>query len=157
MPRVIEGNLQAKGLRFALVSSRFNEFVSEKLLAAALDCLQRHGAVDSDITVVRVPGAWEIPVAARRLAIARNHDAVIALGALIRGETAHFELISAQVARGLARAAEDSGVPVIFGVLTAENPQQASDRAGGKHGNRGWDATMAAIEAASAIKQLGAL
>jgi len=157
MPKMMEGGLQAKGLRFAIVSSRFNEFVSEKLLAASLDCLARHGAGDADITVVRVPGSWEIPVVARRLAVSRGYDAVIALGVLIRGETAHFDLIASQVARGLASAATESGIPVIFGVLTAEDPAQALDRAGGKHGNRGWDAAMAAIETANAIKQLGAL
>jgi 6,7-dimethyl-8-ribityllumazine synthase len=102
-----------------------------------------------------VPGAWEIPVFARRLALARSHDAVIALGVLIRGETAHFDLISSQVARGLAGASEESGVPVIFGVLTAESPEQALERAGGKHGNRGWDAAMAAIESANTMKELG--
>lgn len=157
MPKTIEGGLDAKGLRFALVSSRFNEFVSEKLLSSALDCLRRHGAAESDIMVVRVPGSWEIPVVARRLAVSRAHDAVIALGVLVRGETAHFDLIASQVSRGLAAIAEESGVPVIFGVLTAENPEQAMDRAGGKHGNRGWDAAMAAIEAANVIKQLGQL
>lgn len=155
MPRMIEGGMHAKGLRFALVSSRFNEFVSEKLLTAALDCLVRHGAADSDLTVARVPGAWEISMVARRLALSGSYDAVIALGVLIRGETAHFDLIAAQVSRGLAGAAEESGVPVIFGVLTAENPEQAIDRAGGKQGNRGWDAAMAAIESANLIKQLG--
>ena len=157
MLKTIEGGLSARGLRFALVASRFNEFVSENLLTAALDCLQRHGAADAEITVVRVPGSWEIPVVARRLALSRAHDAVIALGVLIRGETAHFDLISSQVARGLAGAAEESGVPVIFGVLTAQNPEQAMDRAGGKHGNRGWDAAMAAIESANVTKQLGQL
>ena len=155
MPRMIEGGMHAKGLRFALVASRFNEFVSEKLLTAALDCLIRHGASDSDLTVARVPGAWEISMVARRLALSGKYDAVIALGVLIRGETAHFDLIAAQVARGLAGTAEESGVPVVFGVLTAENPEQAMDRAGGKQGNRGWDAAMAAIESANLIKQLG--
>jgi 6,7-dimethyl-8-ribityllumazine synthase len=155
--RTIEGMLQAKGLRFGIVSSRFNEFTSGRLLEGALDCLQRHGAQPGDITVVRVPGCWEIPIVARRLAVARGHDAVIALGVLVRGETAHFDLIASQVARGLASAAEETGVPVIFGVLTAENADQALDRSGGKHGNRGWEAAAAAIEAAQVIKQLGPL
>jgi len=154
MPKTIEGGRQAHGLRFAIVSSRFNEFVSEKLLAAALDALTRHGASDNDILVVRVPGAWEIPVVARRLALARRHDAIIALGVLIRGDTAHFDLIAAQVARGLAVAAEESGVPVAFGVMTAENSQQALERSGGRHGNRGWDAALAAIEMAGALRLL---
>jgi len=155
--KTIEGILQAKGLRFGIVSSRFNEFSSARLLEGALDSLQRHGAQAADITVVRVPGCWEIPVVARRMAVSRAHDAVIALGVLVRGETAHFDLIAAQVARGLASAAEETGVPVIFGVLTAESADQAIDRSGGKHGNRGCEAAMAAIEAAQVIKQLGPL
>jgi 6,7-dimethyl-8-ribityllumazine synthase len=153
--RTIEGALHAKGLRFAIVSSRFNEAMSSRLLSAALDCLQRHGAQPADITVARVPGCWEIPLLARRMAQSRGHDAVIALGVLIRGETPHFDLIAAQVARGLAAAAEDTGVPVAFGIVTAENPEQAADRAGGKHGNRGWEAAMAAIESAQVIRQMG--
>ncbi len=156
MPKTIEGGLHAKGLRFALVASRFNEFASSRLLSAALDCLARHGASGDDVTVVRVPGAWEIPPIARRLALSKGFDAVIAIGVLIRGETPHFDLIAAEVARGLARAAEDSGVPVLFGVLTAESPEQATDRSGGKHGNRGWDAALAAIETANAVKRLEA-
>jgi 6,7-dimethyl-8-ribityllumazine synthase len=153
-PKVIEAALHAKGLRIAVVSSRFNEFASGKLLDGALDCLKRHGAAPADVLVVRVPGAWELPVVARRLAAGRAYDVVIALGVLIRGETPHFDLIAAQVARGLASAAEQTGVPVIFGVLTAETPEQAIDRAGGKHGNRGWEAAMAGIEAANVLKQL---
>ncbi len=155
MPTTIEGGFNAKGLRFAIVASRFNETMVSRLLAGALDCLQRHGAADGDITVVRVPGAWEIPGVARRLAMARSHDAIVALGVLIRGETPHFDLIAAQVSRGLATASEGSGVPVIFGVLTAETPEQAADRSGGKLGNRGWDAGMAAIETANLLKQIG--
>ena len=154
MTRTIEGGLHAKGLRFAVVASRFNEFAAGRLLAGALDCLARHGAADADITVVRVPGAWEIPMVARRMALSKSYDAVIALGVLIRGETPHFDLIASQVARGLAAAAEQGGAPVVFGVVTAETPEQAADRAGGKHGNRGWDAAQAAIETASVIKQL---
>ncbi|HET9480533.1 MAG TPA: 6,7-dimethyl-8-ribityllumazine synthase [Candidatus Polarisedimenticolia bacterium] len=152
---MIEGGLHALGLRVGLVASRFNEFCVGRLLDGALDCLRRHGAAMSDVTVVRVPGSWEIPVAARRLVRSGGFDAVVGLGVLIRGETAHFDLISAQVARGLASAAEESGVPVIFGIVTAENAEQALDRAGGKHGNRGWDAAAAAIEAANVLKQIG--
>ncbi len=157
MPKTIEGPLNAKGLRFAIVASRFNEALAGRLIEGALDCLGRHGASGDQITVVRVPGSWEIPVVARRLALAREHEAVIALGVLIRGETPHFDLIAGQVARGLASAAEESGTPVIFGVVTAESPEQAADRSGGKHGNRGWDAAMAAIETANVFKQLGSL
>ena len=155
--KTIEGPLDAKGLRIAVVASRFNESLVARLLEGALDCLARHGVPTEEITVVRVPGSWEIPVVARRLAVARAHQAVIALGVLIRGETPHFDLIAAQVARGLATAAEESGTPVIFGLVTAENPEQAADRSGGKHGNRGWDAAMAAIESANVVKQLGSL
>ncbi|HET6372484.1 MAG TPA: 6,7-dimethyl-8-ribityllumazine synthase [Candidatus Polarisedimenticolia bacterium] len=151
----IEGGTSAKGLRIALVASRFNEFAAGKLLAGALECLTRQGADETDLLVVRVPGAWEIPIVARRLAEARRHDAVIALGVLIRGETAHFDLIASQVASGLASAAEQTGVPVVFGVVTAENADQALDRAGGKQGNRGWEAAKAAIEMAGVMKQMG--
>ncbi len=153
-PRTIEGGLHAKGLKIAIVASRFNEAITARLLSGALDCLERHGAARADILVVRVPGSWEIPVVARRLALSKAHDAVIGLGALLRGETAHFDLITAQVARGLAAASEQSGVPVIFGVLTAESDDQAIDRSGGKHGNRGWDAAMAAIETANVMRRL---
>jgi len=155
VPKIIEGPASARGLRIALVASRFNEFATSKLLQGALDCLAHHGADDSDITVVRVPGSWEIPVVARRLAMSRAHDAVIALGVLIRGETSHFDLIAQQVARGLARIAEDTGVPVAMGVLAAQSAEQAMERCGGKHGNRGWEAAAAAIEAAGVMKQMG--
>jgi len=155
VPKIIEGPASARGLRIALVASRFNEFATSKLLQGALDCLAHHGADDSDITVVRVPGSWEIPVVARRLAMSRSHDAVIALGVLIRGETSHFDLIAQQVARGLARIAEDTGVPVAMGVLAAQSAEQAMERCGGKHGNRGWEAAAAAIEAAGVMKQMG--
>jgi 6,7-dimethyl-8-ribityllumazine synthase len=155
--RTIEGLLQAKGLRFAIVASRFNELPSSRLLAGALDALTRHGAQPGDITVVRVPGCWEIPGVARRLAVSRQHDAVIALGVLVRGETPHFDLIAAQVARGLASAAEETGTPIALGVVTADSAEQALDRAGGKHGNRGWEAAVAAIESAQVSQQLGSL
>ncbi|MGH9867741.1 MAG: 6,7-dimethyl-8-ribityllumazine synthase [Candidatus Polarisedimenticolia bacterium] len=155
--RTIEGALQAKGLRFGIVASRFNEFAASRLLTGALDGLRRHGAQPADITVVRVPGCWEIPVVARRMAVSRGHDAIIAVGVLVRGETPHFDLIAAQVARGLASAAEETGTPILFGIVTAESPEQALDRAGGKHGNRGWEAAVAAIESAQVMKQLGSL
>lgn len=156
-PLTIEGGLDARGLRFGIVASRFNRFAAERLLEGALDCLARHGAQGDGITVARVPGSWEIPPVARRMALSKSYDAVIALGVLIRGETAHFDLIAAQVARGLASLAEQSLVPVIFGVLTAENVEQAIERAGGKHGNRGWDAALAAIETAGVMKRMGDL
>ncbi|MFQ5702097.1 MAG: 6,7-dimethyl-8-ribityllumazine synthase [Acidobacteriota bacterium] len=154
--RRIEGGLDAGDLKFALVVSRFNGFVVDRLLDAALDCLRRHGAEEGRVTVVRVPGAWEIPVVARRIARSGAADAVIGLGVLIRGQTEHFSRICEEVARGLAGCALDSDVPVAFGVVMAEDPQQAIDRCGGKFGNRGWDAALAAIETANVLRRLAA-
>ena len=153
VPRPL-GSLSARDMRFAIVASRFNDFAVSKLLDGALACLKEHGAVGDRVEVVRVPGAWEIPVFARKFALSKRVDAVIALGVLIRGETLHFELIAREVARGLATAAEDSGVPVTFGILAVENRQQAVDRAGGSGGNRGQEAAMAAIEAVAASREL---
>ncbi|HKY32602.1 MAG TPA: 6,7-dimethyl-8-ribityllumazine synthase [Candidatus Polarisedimenticolia bacterium] len=153
--RTARKHLRAGGLRFAVVASRFNELYCDRLLSGAQDCLAEHGAAASDVTVVRVPGSWEVPVVARRLASSSAFDAVIALGVLIRGETAHFDLIAAEVARGLACAAEQTGVPVAFGIVAALNKEQAEARAGGILGNRGWDAAMAAIETALTMKTLG--
>jgi 6,7-dimethyl-8-ribityllumazine synthase len=155
MPRTLEGNLNAKGLKVAIVASRFNDFIVSRLVSGATDCLVRHGAEPDAITLVRVPGSFEIPVAARRVAAARKHDAVVALGVLIRGETPHFDVIAAEVARGLGQAAADTGVPVAFGVVTAESTEQAMERAGGKMGNRGWEAAMSAIEMANLGRELG--
>ena len=132
--RVIEGKLDAKGLRFALVVSRFNEALTSRLESGAVDCLERHGASSEDITIYRVPGAWEIPLVASRLASSGKHDAVVCLGALVRGGTAHFDLIAAEVAKGIAQSAMGSGVPMTFGVITAENLEQAVERAGTKMG-----------------------
>jgi len=146
--RVIEGKLDATGLRFALVVSRFNEALTSRLESGAVDCLQRHGASSEDITIYRVPGAWEIPLDANRLAGYGRHDAVICLGALVRGGTAHFELISAEVAKGIAQSAMVSGVPMTFGVITADTLEQAVERAGTKMGNKGWEAALAAVEMA---------
>lgn len=157
MPRTIEGSLQASGIRFAVVASRYNETACDRLLEGALSCLKEHGAADADVTVVRVPGSWEIPVVARRLARSKMHDAIIALGVLIRGETAHFDLIAGQVARELASAASETGVPVAFGVLAADSVEQVLERAGGDRGNRGWETAMAAIETANVIKRLEAV
>jgi len=146
--RVIEGKLDAKGLRFALVVSRFNEALTSRLESGAVDCLERHGAAGDDLTVYRVPGAWEIPLVAGRLAGSGRFDAVICLGALVRGGTAHFDLIAAEVAKGIAASAMDTGVPMTFGVITAENLEQAVERAGTKMGNKGWEAALAAVEMA---------
>lgn len=154
MTRVLEGHLDAKGARFALVVARWNEVVTARLLAAAEDCLLRHGADPAAITIVRVPGSWELPLAASRLAATRKFDAIVALGALIRGETPHFDVLAAEAAKGLAQAGMAAGIPVIFGVLTCDTLEQAVDRAGGKAGNKGWDAAMAAIEMSGLYKRL---
>ncbi len=154
MPPIIEGQLDAKGLRVALVASRFNDIVTAKLVEGALDGLVRHGADPKDLTLVRVPGAFELPQAAARIAAQRKHDAIVALGCLIRGETPHFDLLAAEAAKGLSQAAVASGVPVIFGVLTCDTMEQAIDRAGGKAGNKGWDAALAAIEMVSLYRRL---
>ena len=153
-PRPLKADISARDMRIGIVASRFNDFAVSPLLEAALSCLKEHGATEDLIDVVRVPGAWEIPVFARRLAFSKRMDAVIGLGVLIRGETLHFDLIAREVARGLASAAEDSGVPVTFGVVVAETRQQAIDRAGGKNGNRGHEAALAALEAAAAMRKL---
>jgi 6,7-dimethyl-8-ribityllumazine synthase len=151
--KILEGHLDAKGLKVALIVSRWNETVTERLLASALDCLVRHGADPAQLTVVKVPGSWELPLAAAKIARS-GPDAVIALGALVRGETPHFDLLAAEAAKGLAQAGLSSGVPVIFGVLTCDTMEQAMDRAGGKAGNKGWDAAEAAIVMASLYKRL---
>lgn len=150
----IRGDLQARGRRFAIVASRFNEVVVAKLVEGALDCLRSHGVAEDDLDVAWVPGAFELPLAARRLAASGNYDAVICLGAVVRGETSHYEFVAGRAAEGIARAADDTGVPVIFGVLTTDTLEQALDRAGGKHGNKGWDAATAAMEMASLLEQL---
>lgn len=153
-PRVVEGALDGKGLRIGVVVSRFNDFICERLLQGALDCLLRHGVADKDIVVARVPGAFEIPLAARRLALSRRFDAVVCVGAVIRGETSHYEQVCAEVARGVAVVALETGLPVTFGVLTTETLHQAIERAGAKGGNKGWDAALAAIEMVTLLKSL---
>jgi len=152
--RVIEGDLQARDLKFALVASRFNEFVVDRLVKGAIDALRRHGASDAQIDVVRVPGAFEMPPVVRKLAMSRRYDAIVALGAVIRGDTPHFQYVAGECASGIARVASDTGVPVGFGVLTVETIEQASDRAGGKSGNKGADAALAALELANLLRRL---
>ena len=154
MPPIIEGLLDAKGLKVALIASRFNEFVTAKLVEGALDGLVRHGADPKNLTLIKVPGSFELPQVAAKLVGQGRYDAIVALGCLIRGETPHFELIAAEAAKGLAQAAVSSGVPVIFGVLTCDTMEQAIDRAGGKAGNKGWDAALAAIEMVSLFRRL---
>jgi 6,7-dimethyl-8-ribityllumazine synthase len=153
-PRVLSGDLDGKGMKFAVVVGRFNDFICERLLAGALDCLSRHGVQEADVTVARVPGAFEIPVTARRLALSKRYDAVITLGCVIRGETSHYDQVCAEVARGVAAAALEAGRPVTFGVLTTENLHQAIERAGAKSGNKGFDAALAAIEMVALFRSL---
>ena len=155
MAKTLEGHLDAKGLKVALVAARWNATVTDKLVDGALDCLVRHGADPSDVTLVKVPGSWELPLAASKLAGSGAYGAVVALGALVRGETPHFDVLAAEAAKGLAQAGIATGVPVIFGVLTCDTLEQALDRAGGKGGNKGWDAAQAAIEMASLYRRLG--
>jgi 6,7-dimethyl-8-ribityllumazine synthase len=154
MPRYIEGNLEAAGLSFGILVSRFNSFISERLLEGAVDALIRHGAADENIDVARVPGAFEIPLAARKMAGSGKYDAVICLGAVIRGATPHFDYVAAEVSKGVAHVSLDSGIPVIFGVLTTDSIEQAIERAGTKAGNKGFDAAMTAIEISNLIKRL---
>jgi 6,7-dimethyl-8-ribityllumazine synthase len=152
--RTIEGGRSAKGLRIAIVAARFNHFVVDKLVAGAVETLTQAGISAQDLDIVRVPGAFELPFAARKLGLSRNYEAVITLGAIIRGGTPHFEYVSSECARGVSEAARDSGVPVVFGVLTCDDLEQATDRAGGAHGNKGADAALAAIEMADLLRKL---
>jgi len=154
MAKTIQGKLDAAGSRFAIVISRFNSFVSDRLLNGALDALERHGANADDITTVWVPGSFEIVLAAKKLAFSKKYDAVICLGALLQGETPHFEYISTTVSKGIANVGLESGIPVIYGILTCNTLEQAIDRAGLKSGNRGFDAAMSAIEMVQVMKQL---
>lgn len=152
--RVIEGELQAKGLKFGLVVSRFNDFITSRLLEGAIDALTRHGAKEDDIDVVRVPGSFEIPLAAKKMAAKGMYNAIICLGTVIRGATPHFEYVAAEVSKGIASASLESGVPMAFGVITSDTIEQAVERAGSKSGNKGWDAAITAIEMAQVLKRL---
>jgi len=154
-PRVLEGSREGKGLRIALLVSRFNEIVGERLLTGALEALDRRGVRPRDVLVLRVPGAFELPVVARRLARSGQHDAIVCLRAVIRGDTPHFEYVAGEAARGIARAAYDTGVPVLFGVLTTESLEQALTRAGGAQGNKGAESAEGAIEMARLLRALG--
>ena len=153
MGKTIEGKLDATGLKVAIVVSRFNEIVSKGLLSGAMDCLKRHGASEDSVDVIWAPGAFEIPVIAKKLA-AKKYSAIICLGAVIRGGTPHFEYVASEAAKGIAKVAIDSGIPVIFGILTTDNLEQALERAGAKPGNKGFDAAMSAIELANVIGQI---
>jgi 6,7-dimethyl-8-ribityllumazine synthase len=152
MPKIIEAKLLAEGKKFSLVVSRFNDFISERLLEGALDGLIRSGAKDEDIDIVKVPGAFEIPLLAKKMAATKRYHAVICLGAVIRGATPHFDYVSAEVSKGVAAVGLETGVPVIFGIVTTDTIEQAIERAGTKAGNKGWNAAIAAIEMANLIE-----
>jgi len=152
MVKTIEGKLTVKNEKFCIIVSRFNEFISSKLLSGAVDELVRHGVKDENITVIWSPGAFEIPILAQKCAKSKSYDAIIALGAIIKGSTPHFDYVSAELSKGIASVGLDTGVPVIFGVLTTENIEQAIERAGTKSGNKGSDAAKAAIEMANLVK-----
>lgn len=155
--KVVEGGLNAKGLRFAVVVSRFNSFISDHLLSGAFDCLQRNGALDKDIRAFRVPGSFEVPLMAKRLAENGKYDAIICVGAVIRGATPHFDYISSEMTKGIAQAMLDSGMPISYGVITTDTLEQAIERAGSKAGNKGFDAALAAIEMANLLREADAL
>ncbi|HUU81814.1 MAG TPA: 6,7-dimethyl-8-ribityllumazine synthase [Acidobacteriota bacterium] len=155
MPNVVEGQLSAEGFRFAIIVSRFNDFISSRLMEGAVDALRRHGAIEENIFLVKVPGAFEIPVVAKRLAQSGSYDAVVCLGAVIRGATPHFDYVAAEVSKGIANVALETTVPVTFGVLTTDNLEQAIERAGSKSGNKGYEAAMAAIEMVNLFNKLG--
>ncbi|MBT3585295.1 MAG: 6,7-dimethyl-8-ribityllumazine synthase [Halobacteriovoraceae bacterium] len=154
MTNILEGTLSAEGMKFGVVVGRFNEFISSKLLGGTLDCLKRHQGNENDIDVAWVPGAFEIPLMAKKLAKTKKYDAVICLGAVIRGTTPHFDFVSSEVAKGISKVSLDEELPVIFGVLTTDTIEQAIERAGTKAGNKGWDAGLSAIEMSSLINRI---
>jgi 6,7-dimethyl-8-ribityllumazine synthase len=154
MPTVLEGKLSAAGFRFAIIVSRFNDFISSKLVDGAMDALVRHGADENEVLLVKVPGAFEIPLAAKKLARSGKVDAVVCLGAVIRGATPHFDYVAAEVSKGIAVVALESDIPVTFGVLTTDNLEQAIERAGSKAGNKGYDAALAAVEMVNVFREL---
>jgi 6,7-dimethyl-8-ribityllumazine synthase len=152
--RVFEGQMDAKGLKIAILVSRFNSFISDRLLAGALDALTRHGAANEDIEIVKVPGSWEMPVTLKAVAEQKRHDAIICLGAIIRGDTPHFDYVAGEAAKGIAHVSLQAGIPIAFGVLTTNTLEQAIDRAGAKGGNKGFDSAMTAIEMANLLRRL---
>ena len=154
MPKTLEGKLVSTGKKYGIVVSRFNEFISNKLLGGALDALERHGVTEQEITVAWTPGAFEIPLVIQKMAASKKYDAVIALGAVIRGGTPHFDYVANEVSKGVAHVSLETGVPVLFGVLTTDSIEQAIERAGTKAGNKGYDAAVAAIEMANLMEQI---
>jgi len=155
MPKIVEANLIAEGKKFAVVVSRFNDFITERLVGGAVDALVRCGGKDDDIDVVKVPGAFEIPLIAKKMAQKKKYDAVICLGAVIRGATPHFDYVSAEVSKGIAMVSIESEIPVIFGIITTDTLEQAIERAGTKAGNKGFSAAMAAVEMANLLETIG--
>ncbi len=154
MVKVIEGNLIAKGKKFAIIASRFNDFITKQLISGCTDALVRHGADENDLALAWVPGAFEIPAAAQKMAKSKAYDALICLGTVIRGSTPHFDYIAAEVSKGVAKVSQDSAIPVIFGVITADTIEQAIERAGTKDGNKGADAAVSAIEMANLFERI---
>lgn len=152
--KIIEGELLVRDLRFGFIVARFNDFVVEPMIRGALDALKRHGATDKQVEIVRVPGAFDIPIVARKMALSHRYDALITLGAVVRGQTPHFDYVAGECASGISRIALESGVPIAFGVLTTDTMEQAVDRAGGKAGNKGADAALVAIEMANLLRRL---
>lgn len=152
MPKIIEASLKADGKKFGIIASRFNDFITDRLVGGAVDALLRSGAQDSDIEIVKVPGAFEIPLLARKMAEKKKYDAIICLGAVIRGATPHFDYVSAEVSKGIAMVSLESSIPVIFGIITADTIEQAIERAGTKAGNKGWSAAISAIEMANLME-----
>lgn len=150
----VEGRLSAAGLRFAIIVTRFNAFVTDRLLLGAIDALKRSGADEASIEIIRIPGAWEFPITAKAVAAQQRHDALICVGAVIRGDTPHFDYVAGEASSGLARIAAETGIPVAFGVLTTNTVEQAIDRSGAKSGNKGYDAAITAIEMANLLRQL---
>lgn len=154
MVKYIEGELNARGFKFGIVVSRFNDFITGRLLDGAVDALRRHGADENDIEVVKVPGAFEIPMAAKKMSAAKKYDAILCLGAVIRGATPHFNYVSAEASKGVGAVALEASMPVLFGILTTDTLEQAIERAGSKSGNKGWETAMAAIEMANLYKKI---
>ncbi len=154
MSKVIEGSLIAKGRKFGIIASRFNDFMTKELVSGCSDTLLRHGVLDQDLTISWVPGAFEIPLVAQKMAKTKSYDAIICLGTVIRGATPHFDYIASEVAKGIAKASSDSGIPVIFGIITADTIEQAVERAGSKDGNKGRDAALSGIEMVNLLEKI---
>ncbi len=154
MLKTTEGKLVAKGINFAIVVSRFNRFISEKLLEGAIDCIKRHNGEEDKISIFWTPGAFEIPVVAKKVSLSKKYDAVICIGAVVRGDTPHFDFIAQETSKGIAKVSFETGIPTSFGIITADSPDQAMERAGMKSGNKGWDAALSAIEMSNLLKNI---